>query len=429
MLPGEHFIFWRIIMPVTAVLGAQWGDEGKGKIVDNFSEKANVVARFQGGANAGHTIVVKGQETILHQLPSGILHAGTDCILGNGMVLDPIGLVNEMNSLKNEGLSLEGRIHISLLAHIVTPLHKVLDAKSEASLGSKAIGTTKRGIGPCYSDKINRTGIQVRDCQNPESLQKTIDSKIKEAVQKGLLSSAEKSDLEKELKKFYSCVAEVYSYAADTSMLMNRYIRSDKNILVEGAQGTLLDVDFGSYPFVTSSNTISGNICTGLGIGPKSVDYIIGVYKSYTTRVGAGPFPTEQNNEYGEYLQRAGSELGATTHRKRRCGWFDAAIGRYSAMINGFTSIAITKLDVLDKLDKIMVCTHYENGNFPEIDLASAVPHYISIKGWQQSTSTARIFSDLPTEAQEYLKIIEDLLEIPISYVSVGKEREQFIRL
>ena len=416
-------------MPVTAVLGAQWGDEGKGKIVDNLSDHADVVARFQGGANAGHTIFVNGEETILHQLPSGILRERTDCILGNGMVIDPVGLTNEMSHVRDKGISIEKRIHVSRLAHVVTPLHKLLDAKSEAALGNNAIGTTKRGIGPCYADKINRSGIQIKNLRSLDALQTMINHKIDSLIQKGILSETGKTSLQSDLERFYACVPEVYACAADTSMMMNDFIRAKKNILIEGAQGTLLDVDFGSYPFVTSSNTIAGNICTGLGIGPKTIDNIIGVYKSYTTRVGAGPFPTELTDKTGDYLQQTGGEFGATTKRKRRCGWFDAATGNYAAMINGFTSIAITKLDVLDDLDEIKICTHYENGNFPDIDLEAAIPHYITLKGWNQDTTSARKFNDLPPAAREYIKTIEELLHTPVKYISVGKERQQIVRL
>lgn len=416
-------------MPVTAVLGTQWGDEGKGKIVDNLSESADVVARFQGGANAGHTILVKNRETILHQLPSGILRTKAHCILGNGMVIDPVGMVAEIRSLHEEGVNVAKRIHISLQAHVVTPLHKLLDSKAEASLGNMAIGTTKRGVGLCYADKINRCGIQVRNLKDLPQLKKILSQKIDEYLRKGLLSQAEIRAMEPDINQFYACVPEVTSRVADTSRLMYDYIRANKTILVEGAQGTLLDIDFGSYPFVTSSNTTAGHIATGLGIGPTSIDRVIGVYKSYTTRVGAGPFPTELFDATGDYLQQTGGEFGATTRRKRRCGWFDAALGRYAARINGLTSFAITKLDVLDQLETIRICTHYRNGDFPDIVLDSAEPCYISLQGWRRSTSTARTFADLSIEAQRYVRKIEELLEVRLEYISVGKEREQLIYL
>jgi len=416
-------------MPVTAVLGAQWGDEGKGKIVDNLSENADVVARFQGGANAGHTINIKGKETILHQLPSGILREKAECIMGNGMVIDPVGMVDEMNYLRNEDIDIDNRIHVSLQAHVVTPLHKLLDSISENALGNSAIGTTKRGIGPCYHDKINRSGIQIRDLKSVTHIKDVINHKIDNYLQKRLLLQSEINSILADFETFYNCVPEVYACAADTSLLMYNFIKRNKLLLIEGAQGSLLDVDFGSYPYVTSSNTTAGNIATGLGIGPTNINNIIGVYKSYTTRVGAGPFPTELLNETGDYLQQTGSEFGATTKRKRRCGWFDAAIGAYTARINGFTSIAITKLDVLDNMEEIQICTHYQNGSFPGIDLKSAAPQYIRLEGWRQDTSSAQTFHDLPTKARAYVRKIEELLDTPVKYISVGKEREQLIRL
>lgn len=416
-------------MPVTAVLGAQWGDEGKGKIVDNLCEHADVVARFQGGANAGHTINVKDKETILHQLPSGILREKTSCVMGNGMVIDPVGLLAEVNYISSEGINIDNRIHLSLQAHVVTPLHKLLDAVSEKSLGKSAIGTTKRGIGPCYSDKINRSGIRICDLKFPNSVKDTICKKIEMYINSGLVSRNDIDSIRPELDSFYTCLSDVYEFATDTSLLMHNYISAGKKILIEGAQGSLLDVDFGSYPYVTSSNTTAGNIATGLGIGPTCIDHIIGVYKSYTTRVGAGPFPSEQLNDIGDYLQKTGGEFGATTRRKRRCGWFDAAIGAYTARINGLTSMAITKLDVLDQMEEIKICTHYTDGNFPEIDLRDARAEYIRLRGWKKDTGSARTFNDLPGEAKEYVRKIEEIIDVPLKYISVGKEREQLIRL
>ncbi|MDO9547580.1 MAG: adenylosuccinate synthetase, partial [Candidatus Marinimicrobia bacterium] len=297
------------------------------------------------------------------------------------------------------------------------------------ALGASAIGTTKRGIGPCYSDKINRSGIQIRDLKSPANVKEIINRKIDDYLQNGRLHQNEINSITTDLEMFYRCVPEVYACAADTSLLMYTFIKNGNTLLIEGAQGSLLDVDFGSYPFVTSSNTTAGNIATGLGIGPTDIDNIIGVYKSYTTRVGAGPFPTELFDKTGDYLQETGGEFGATTKRKRRCGWFDAAIGAYTVRINGFTSIAITKLDVLDYMKEIQICTHYQNGSFPGIDLQSAVPQYIRMEGWRQDTSTARTFHDLPIEAQAYVRKIETLLDIPLEYVSVGKERGQLIHL
>lgn len=416
-------------MSILAVLGGQWGDEGKGKIVDALCECSEVVARFQGGANAGHTILIGEEETILHQLPSGILRENIDCILGTGMVIDPISLMQEINNLKKHEIGINGRIHISLLAHVVTPIHKTLDASRETSLGSMAIGTTKRGIGPSYSDKISRTGIRMIDLRNLSLLKSRLEDKLRQSISQGFILETEKNDLFKEFDDFYKASEKISPFIEDTISLVHQYIDEGKNILVEGAQGTLLDIDYGSYPFVTSSNTVSGNICTGLGIGPKSIDNIIGVFKAYATRVGAGSFPTELDTPEGDYLQRRGNEFGATTHRKRRCGWFDAALGKYAVKINGFTSIAITKLDVLDALEEIKICTHYENGAYPSINLNEAVPHYITLPGWSRSISNVREFDNLPTRAKEYLKTIEGLLEAPISHISVGKERHQIIEI
>ncbi|RKY55942.1 MAG: adenylosuccinate synthase [Candidatus Neomarinimicrobiota bacterium] len=416
-------------MSISAVLGGQWGDEGKGKIIDSLCENSEVVARFQGGANAGHTILVGQEETILHQLPSGIIRENVDCILGTGMVIDPVSLIHEIDNLKKHGIRTDGRIHISLLAHVVTPIHKTLDASREASLGSKAIGTTKRGIGPCYSDKISRSGVRIKDLKNLSLLKIKLEEKLNKTISKGFIPESDRKYLLKEFDDFYKASENISPFIEDTSSLIHQYISEEKNILIEGAQGTLLDIDYGSYPYVTSSNTVAGNVCTGLGIGPKTIDNIIGVFKAYTTRVGAGPFPTELNSHEGDYLQRRGNEFGATTHRKRRCGWFDAALGKYAVKINGFNSIAITKLDVLDDLEEIKICTHYENGSYPFIELNEAVPHYITLPGWSRPINNIRKFENLPSQAKEYLKTIEELLETPISHISLGKERNQIIKI
>ncbi|PIS30524.1 MAG: adenylosuccinate synthase [Candidatus Marinimicrobia bacterium CG08_land_8_20_14_0_20_45_22] len=416
-------------MSVTAVIGGQWGDEGKGKIVDALCKSSEVVARYQGGANAGHTILVGNEETILHQVPSGILHPKSECILGNGMVIDPIGLSNEIDHLQRRGIETQNRIHISLLAHVVTPLHKAYDAYSELSLGKKAIGTTKRGIGPCYSDKINRTGIQIKDLKDISHLKMNMAEKIFRAGQAGVVTKEILPELESQLPEFFTAAERIAQYSEDTISLLDRYIHENKRILVEGAQGTMLDVDFGSYPFVTSSSTTAGGICTGLGISPRHIDKIIGIFKAYTTRVGAGPFPTELFDATGDFLQQRGGEIGATTRRKRRCGWFDAAVGKYSCRINGFSSIAITKLDVLDELDEIKICTGYENGSIPEIDLLDAIPHFITLKGWKTDITQCNRYEILPNNAKVYLETISELLETKISHVSVGKDRSQIIKI
>jgi adenylosuccinate synthase len=416
-------------MSLTAVIGAQWGDEGKGKIVDALSESADLVARFQGGANAGHTIQIGNEETILHQIPSGILRPQTHCLLGNGMAFDPVGLQKEIGEIARKGIDVTGRLHISPLAHVVTPLHKILDAYQEQTSGAKAIGTTKRGIGPCYSDKIGRTGIRVRDLTESAALSANIAAKTAVLRQIVNLTEAEEQQLDQDLETFFTAVDFIQPFIDNTIFRIHAYLEKGQNVLAEGAQGVMLDIDFGSYPFVTASNTTSGNIATGLGIGPKQIDKIIGVFKSYTTRVGAGPFPTELEDTIGDHLQSRGNEFGATTRRRRRCGWFDAALGKYSVMINGFTSIALTKLDVLDEMAEIKICTHYENGEFPFLNLKDVHPVYRTMSGWQRSTANARSLADLPKAARRYLDTLEELLAVKIALVSVGKERSQIISL
>jgi adenylosuccinate synthase len=416
-------------MSTLAVLGGQWGDEGKGKIIDALSREYDCAARFQGGSNAGHTVVVKNEQIILHQIPSGILHENVECILGNGMVIDPIGLNKEIEELRKKSIYTEERIHISHLANVITPLHKALDAASEKSLGKNAIGTTKRGIGPCYVDKVNRSGFRFIDFKNPLAVKEKLEEKLSDSIVRKIIPASEKEKLLGEFDLFYEASEKSLPMVSDTFSLIHKYIEERKKILIEGAQGTLLDVDFGSYPYVTSSNTISGNICIGLGISPFEIDNILGIFKAYTTRVGAGPFPTEQNNKIGKQLKERGNEYGATTGRPRRCGWFDAALGKFSVQLNGFTSIAVTKLDVLDEFEEIKICTHYENGHYPYINLYDTKPHYITVPGWQQSISDIREFLDLPENAKRYLKILEDLLSVSISYVSVGGERDQIIKL
>jgi len=414
-------------MSVVSILGAQWGDEGKGKIVDLLSENVQCVARFQGGANAGHTILIKNEETILHQLPSGVMRPGIKCVLGNGMVVDPVLLKEEVEMVESKGCEVRDRMFISYLANVVTPLHKELDSTSESSLGTKAIGTTKKGIGPCYTDKVSRNGILFKDLKNMDAVKEMLESKIEKAVKHNLISVDILGNLKKECEKFYSAASEMYKHASDTITMLNEMIEKGENILVEGAQGSLLDIDYGTYPFVTSSNTTSGNISTGLGIGPTKVEEVIGIFKAYQTRVGAGPFPTELLDETGETLQNVGGEIGATTKRKRRCGWFDAVLARYTNLINGFTSIILTKLDVLDDFDEIKICTSYTNGNFPEDNLDGLKPEYITLPGWKTNISGIRKWEDLPENTKKYVKTIEKLVGVKASIVSVGKERDQII--
>lgn len=416
-------------MPVNAVIGGQWGDEGKGKIIDILSHDADVVARFQGGANAGHTICINGKETILHQLPSGILRERKQCVLGNGMVIDPITLLDEINELKEEGVNIYNRLHISLQAHVVTPIHKLLDVVLEEMRGDDAIGTTKRGIGPCYSDKVARSGIRIGELINYNKVHKKIKNQIDKYIAQGLFTNEKVQELNQQLDKFSEAASRLTKYISDTVNYIHDQVEQDKLVLIEGAQGTLLDIDFGSYPYVTSSNTTAGNIMSGLGLNPFQLDKNFGIIKAYLTRVGEGPFPTEQKNQTGQYLQKAGSEFGATTGRPRRCGWLDLVLAKYAARVNGFNSLVITKLDVLDDLDEIKVCTEYEQGLFPEVSLKEAKPKYKSFPGWKTSIREIRKYDGLPSAAKNYLKFIEDTLSTKIKYVSVGKSREQIIKL
>lgn len=416
-------------MPVNAVIGGQWGDEGKGKIIDILSHDTDIVARFQGGANAGHTICINDEETVLHQLPSGILREGKQCILGNGMVIDPITLVEELQKLRSQGVDIGERLHISLQAHIVTPVHKLLDAILERQRGDDAIGTTKRGIGPCYSDKIARSGLQVRDLVNMDEARQKLNAQIKQYAEQELFTEQDVAELNNQMDDFVDAASQIIEYRADTVNYLHDALDNDKSVLVEGAQGTMLDIDFGSYPFVTSSNTTAGNIMSGLGLNPFQLDTNYGIVKAYLTRVGRGPFPTEQKNEIGEYLQEAGSEFGATTGRPRRCGWLDIVLAKYAIRVNGFSSLVITKLDVLDVLDEIKICTDYDEGLFPAIPLNQATPQYKTLPGWRTSIGKIREYKNLPQEAKNYLEFIEDHLEIKISHVSVGKSRDQIIKI
>ena len=413
----------------------QWGDEGKGKIVDVLGETCQVVARFQGGANAGHTVKFNHQQYILHLLPSGILRPHIQCIIGNGVVIDPISLLEEIETIEACGIEVISRLFISENAHLILPYHKMIDqAVEEAKAGSK-IGTTGRGIGPAYSDKTNRTGIRVGDLIHAKDWKLLIRERV-----------AEKNEI---LEKFYYqhpldpdviidqlvvFLNKVGDCIADTTALLHRAIHSGQKVLLEGAQGTLLDIDFGTYPYVTSSNTTVGGVCTGLGLGPKQIHQITGILKAYTTRVGNGPFPTELDNALGEHIRQHGGEFGATTGRPRRCGWFDAAIARFSVMVNDIDSIALTKMDVLDTLDEIKICTGYtyHGETLPVFPtnchiLEHIEPQYITMKGWKTNIASITRYQDLPGEAQAYVEKIEELVGAPIQIVSVGPGRDQSI--
>lgn len=421
-------------MANVIVIGAQWGDEGKGKITDLLSKSADVVVRSQGGVNAGHTVVVQGQTFKLHLIPSGILYPDTECVIGSGTVIDPKVLLEEIDQLHRLNVSTDN-LFISQTAHVTMPYHRLIDQASEEMRGVHKIGTTGRGIGPTYADKSERTGIRILDLMDLEQSQ---DKFIWAIEYKNVI-----------LEKLYdlppldpkAVIAEYREYAdrlrphiVDSSLKVFQGVQAKKNILFEGAQGTLLDIDHGTYPYVTSSNPIAGGACVGAGVGPTIIDRVIGVAKAYTTRVGEGPFPTELTDEIGELLGNIGAEFGTTTGRRRRCGWFDAVIGRYAARINGLDCLAITKLDVLDSLAEIKVCVAYEiDGetceHFPSNAnlFARCKPIYKTMPGWKQPTTECRSLEELPKEALSYLKFLAELMDVPIAIVSLGAGREQTI--
>ncbi len=418
----------------VVVIGAQWGDEGKGKITDLLSKSADVVVRYQGGVNAGHTVVVKGQTFKLHLIPSGILYPDTDCIIGCGTVIDPELLIQELDQLQALKIP-TGNLLISQTAHVTMPYHRIIDEASEKQRGNHKIGTTGRGIGPTYADKSERTGIRVQDLMDSDTLRSQLRWTINyKNVILEKLYNLPPLDPEKVIEEYLGYAERLRPYVVDTSLFIYDAIQRRRNILFEGAQGTLLDLDHGTYPYVTSSNPVAGGACVGTGVGPTMIDRVIGVAKAYTTRVGEGPFPTELDGEMGELLCSRGAEFGTTTGRKRRCGWFDALIGRYAVRINGLDCLAITKLDVLDELEEINVCVAYEIdgkqiAEFPSSarQFANCKPIYKTLPGWQQSTSECRSLDDLPKQALDYLKFLAELMEVPIAIVSLGASRDQTI--
>jgi adenylosuccinate synthase len=418
----------------VVVVGAQWGDEGKGKLVDVLAERADWVVRYQGGANAGHTVDLGEHSFVLHQIPSGILHPGVRCAIGNGVVLDPETLFTEIDELVADGIDVEGRLYVSERAHLVLPYHKIVDAESSHS---QSLGTTGRGIGPAYEDKIARRGVRVLDLRNRARLEELVTRNGERAnAQLAAMGSEKRVDPSNILKRLEPLAERLLPLAEDVGLLVHRANKSGAAVLLEGAQGSLLDVDHGTYPFVTSSSTTSGGAATGVGIAPTAIDAVLGVVKAYTTRVGTGPLPTEMDTTMGERVRSLGNEFGATTGRARRCGWFDAVVVRYATRINGLTDVAVTKLDVLDTLDRVAICTGYEydgdvHTEFPgDLTLLDgAVPRYEWMDGWQQSTSAARRLEDLPSEARAYLDRLHELIETRITYVSVGTRRDQIIGL
>ncbi|NUQ93454.1 MAG: adenylosuccinate synthase [Gemmatimonadaceae bacterium] len=418
----------------VVVVGAQWGDEGKGKLVDVIAERADWVVRYQGGANAGHTVHIGEKSFVLHQIPSGILHPGVRCAIGNGVVLDPDTLMSEIDELVEDGVDVEGRLYVSDRAHLVLPYHKLVDGESSAS---KEIGTTGRGIGPAYEDKVARRGVRVLDLRHPARLRQLVERGVEHAnAQLEHGKSGKRVSVEETLALLERLAPRLLGLAEDVGLVMHRAQKGGAAILLEGAQGSLLDIDHGTYPFVTSSNTTSGGAAVGAGVAPTTLDAVLGVVKAYTTRVGNGPMPTELDAPLGEEMRRLGNEFGATTGRPRRCGWFDAVVVRYAARVNGLTGLAVTKLDVLDTFDKLAICTGYEvdgevHTEFPGdvAALEKLVPRYEWFDGWKRPTNEARRLSQLPGAARRYIDRIEELCETPISYVSVGTRRDQIIGL
>ena len=424
-------------MPVLVVVGAQWGDEGKGKIIDLLTERADVVARYQGGHNAGHTVVVGKNEFILHLVPSGILHKGKKCIIGNGVVVDPAALLEEMDAMTKRGIKFDASFLISKNAHLIMPYHKALDVASETLKGNKKIGTTGRGIGPAYADKINRKGIRMADLLDAATFREKLSSNTGEAnFMLERFYNAPLVNQDHVFDEYMGYARRLKKYIADTTLFLNDAIAKNKKVLAEGAQGTHLDVDHGTYPFVTSSSPTAGGACTGLGIGPNAITEVLGIVKAYTTRVGSGPFPTELENKIGELLRERGKEYGATTGRARRCGWADTLIIRHAVRVNGMTSAAITKLDVLDTLDELKICVGYKYKGklYEEMPselsvLEKGVPQYITMPGWKQSTIGIKHYDDLPKKARAYVEKLCKLCGVKPSIISTGPRRDETIIL
>ncbi|MFH1877827.1 MAG: adenylosuccinate synthase [Candidatus Omnitrophota bacterium] len=418
---------------VTVLVGAQWGDEGKGKVIDILTEDVQYVVRYQGGNNAGHTVVIGDNKYVLHLIPSGILHDGKICVIGHGVVIDPKALIEEIELLKSQGIDCSNRLKISDKAHVIFPYHKKIDEFRELSIKKGKIGTTKKGIGPCYGDKVSRVGIRIADLYDKKYFRSRLENNLEEK-QEILKSFSKEEELSvEEIFRDYLGYADILrEYVCDTTRLLNEALKKKESILFEGAQGTFLDVDYGTYPYVTSSNSTAGGACTGGGIGPSRINQVLGVVKAYTTRVGEGPFPTEFGPELMEKIRKKGGEFGATTGRARRCGWFDSVLVRNSVDINGIDKVVITKLDVLDELETIKICTAYrykgkvyhnipgDPGFLEECEMV-----YEDHPGWRQDTSKATTYEELPENAKEYLNRIKELIGTEIMLVSVGKSRKQ----
>jgi len=424
-------------MANTCVIGLQWGDEGKGKIIDILAKDYDIIARYQGGGNAGHTLIIGDEKFIFHLIPSGILHQDKKCVIGNGIVFDPKLFIEEIEGLAERNINVTGNLFVSDRAHVVFPYHKKLDLLQEKQKGNSMIGTTGRGIGPCYTDKISRDGIRVAELLDKErfkdKLKRTVEEKNRTFVK---LYDDEPVSWEDIYEEYCGYADKIAPFVCDTVDLMARAIGDNKSILFEGAQGALLDVDFGTYPFTTSSNTTSGGVSSGIGVSPKQINNIIGITKAYTTRVGSGPFPTEVEGEDGEHIRKKGGEFGSTTGRPRRCGWFDAVAIQHSVRISGVDSLIVTKLDVLDDQDTIKICTGYKYNEklyktFPaDIDvLNNCEPVYEEVPGWNEDTSGMRSAESLPEKAKDYIKRIENIIGVKVKMVSVGPERSQIISI
>ncbi|MAE70970.1 MAG: adenylosuccinate synthase [Gemmatimonadetes bacterium] len=423
-------------MKAAVVVGAQWGDEGKAKVIDYLTERADIIARFQGGANAGHTVVVEGRKFVFHLVPSGVLYPDKICVIGNGVVVDPLALLDEIEQIRQRGIETEGRVLLSSKAHLILPVHKALDGAMERSKGERSIGTTGRGIGPAYSEKAQRGGIQAAELLDVGRLRERLVAVLERGNR--LLERVfgeEGVEIDEVLERYSDAAGRLASSIRDTSRLLDEAMRAGHRVLLEGAQGTMLDIDHGTYPFVTSSNPTAGGACLGTGIGPSRVGRVVGIAKAYATRVGHGPFPTELEGEMGERLRDWGGEYGATTGRPRRCGWFDAVALRYAARVNGLDELAVTKLDVLDRVDEIAVCTGYriDGRELDDVPLRSdewegIEPIYEWLPGWKSETSGLRKLEELPGRARAYLERIGALTGVPVGLVSVGPDRAQTLR-
>lgn len=418
----------------AAIIGSQWGDEGKGKLADRFARDSDWVVRYQGGNNAGHTVIVDGEKFVLHLIPSGILHADTTCLIGSGMVVNLRELMDEIEKLEDAGIDVTDRLRLSCRAHVLFPYHQFLDSKSEAERGDEKIGTTQKGIGPAYEDKVRREGLRLVDFHSPDAVVEHCERKVRQLPdgwEEYESTNPDPVDLAEEYLRYYE---KLESLLVDGPAVLERAHNSGESILFEGAQGTLLDIDFGSYPYVTSSNSSVGGIVTGAGFPGHNLDSVIGVTKAYLTRVGKGPFPAELDGEMGEWLREQGGEYGATTGRPRRCGWLDLPLLNYSSRVNGFTNLALTKLDVLSGLDEIKVIVGHEGQKDGPQDvvvhssrLEDVEPVYETLPGWDEYIRDCRRWSDLPENARRYVTFVEDYVDVPVTYISIGPEREELI--